>query len=100
MVQDLMIELSDVIGMLGLLKEDSMEEAKLADRYYTIKLYKKHHFKYTFEIISLLTSTFNIFCKIKLMLQVRDEYRTDYDGGRGGYGKIIAQKITPTPMER
>ncbi|CAH0600289.1 unnamed protein product [Chrysodeixis includens] len=32
--------------------------------------------------------------------QVRDEYRTDYDGGRGGYGKIIAQKITTTPMER
>jgi len=25
--------------------------------------------------------------------QVRDEYRTDYDGGRGGYGKIIQQKI-------
>lgn len=32
--------------------------------------------------------------------QVRDEYRTDYDGGRGGYGKIIAQKIAPSPMER
>uniref|UniRef100_A0A8W8JPJ1 Nuclear cap-binding protein subunit 2 n=1 Tax=Magallana gigas TaxID=29159 RepID=A0A8W8JPJ1_MAGGI len=26
--------------------------------------------------------------------QVRDEYRTDYDEGRGGYGKIIATKIT------
>lgn len=26
--------------------------------------------------------------------QVRDEYRTDYDSGRGGYGKIIQQKIT------
>ncbi len=26
--------------------------------------------------------------------QVRDEYRTDYDEGRGGYGKIMAQKIT------
>ncbi|KAJ8972073.1 hypothetical protein NQ317_019702 [Molorchus minor] len=25
--------------------------------------------------------------------QVRDEYRTDYDSGRGGYGKIIQQKI-------
>ncbi|CAL4065744.1 unnamed protein product [Meganyctiphanes norvegica] len=24
--------------------------------------------------------------------QVRDEYRTDYDPGRGGYGKIVAQK--------
>ncbi|MCL4130607.1 UNVERIFIED_CONTAM: hypothetical protein GTU68_023859, partial [Idotea baltica] len=27
--------------------------------------------------------------------QVRDEYRTDYDSGRGGYGKIIQQKIIP-----
>ena len=26
--------------------------------------------------------------------QVRDEYRTDYDSGRGGYGKIVAGKIT------
>lgn len=26
------------------------------------------------------------------MFQVRDEYRTDYDAGRGGYGKIIQQK--------
>ncbi|KAG8225438.1 hypothetical protein J437_LFUL004438 [Ladona fulva] len=26
--------------------------------------------------------------------QVRDEYRTDYDGGRGGYGKIVQQKAT------
>lgn len=25
--------------------------------------------------------------------QVRDEYRTDYDSGRGGYGKIIQQKL-------
>ncbi|XP_018573341.1 nuclear cap-binding protein subunit 2 [Anoplophora glabripennis] len=25
--------------------------------------------------------------------QVRDEYRTDFDSGRGGYGKIIQQKI-------
>ncbi|KAI5635355.1 RNA recognition motif domain-containing protein [Phthorimaea operculella] len=32
--------------------------------------------------------------------QVRDEYRTDYDGGRGGYGKIIAQKIVPNTLER
>lgn len=31
---------------------------------------------------------------------MRDEYRTDYDGGRGGYGKIIAQKVTPNTMER
>ncbi|XP_063699760.1 nuclear cap-binding protein subunit 2 [Culicoides brevitarsis] len=27
--------------------------------------------------------------------QVRDEYRTDYDGGRGGYGKIVQMKIAP-----
>ncbi|XP_075236038.1 cap binding protein 20 isoform X2 [Lycorma delicatula] len=27
--------------------------------------------------------------------QVRDEYRTDFDSGRGGYGKIIQQKIAP-----
>lgn len=26
-------------------------------------------------------------------LQVRDEYRTDFDEGRGGYGQIIATKI-------
>ncbi|XP_023013851.2 nuclear cap-binding protein subunit 2-like [Leptinotarsa decemlineata] len=25
--------------------------------------------------------------------QVRDEYRTDFDAGRGGYGKIIQQKV-------
>nr|CAD7588471.1 unnamed protein product [Timema genevievae] len=29
---------------------------------------------------------------------VRDEYRTDYDGGRGGYGKIIQQKVG-TPIQ-
>uniref|UniRef100_A0A1E1XS28 Nuclear cap-binding protein subunit 2 n=1 Tax=Amblyomma sculptum TaxID=1581419 RepID=A0A1E1XS28_AMBSC len=27
--------------------------------------------------------------------QVRDEYRTDYDSGRGGYGKLMAQRIAP-----
>uniref|UniRef100_A0A6B2EG06 Nuclear cap-binding protein subunit 2 n=1 Tax=Phlebotomus kandelakii TaxID=1109342 RepID=A0A6B2EG06_9DIPT len=27
--------------------------------------------------------------------QVRDEYRTDYDSGRGGYGKILQQKAVP-----
>ncbi|XP_045105229.1 nuclear cap-binding protein subunit 2-like [Portunus trituberculatus] len=27
--------------------------------------------------------------------QVRDEYRTDYDSGRGGYGKIVQQKMLP-----
>lgn len=34
---------------------------------------------------------------VKLILtyypQVRDEYRQDYDSGRGGYGKILQQKI-------
>lgn len=29
--------------------------------------------------------------------QVRDEYRTDYDGGRGGYGKLMAQRVVPPP---
>ncbi len=28
-----------------------------------------------------------------LCFQVRDEYRQDYDSGRGGYGKITAQKL-------
>lgn len=37
---------------------------------------------------------------MEVMFQVRDEYRTDYDGGRGGYGKIIAQKITTNTLER
>lgn len=27
-------------------------------------------------------------------IQVRDEYRSDFDSGRGGYGKIIQQKVT------
>lgn len=26
--------------------------------------------------------------------QVRDEYRADFDSGRGGYGKILQQKVT------
>lgn len=31
---------------------------------------------------------------------MRDEYRTDYDGGRGGYGKIVQQKVIPhAPVE-
>ncbi|KAK7598092.1 hypothetical protein V9T40_006327 [Parthenolecanium corni] len=28
--------------------------------------------------------------------QVRDEYRADFDTGRGGYGKLMQQKIGPT----
>uniref|UniRef100_A0A1E1WZA4 Nuclear cap-binding protein subunit 2 n=1 Tax=Amblyomma aureolatum TaxID=187763 RepID=A0A1E1WZA4_9ACAR len=30
--------------------------------------------------------------------QVRDEYRTDYDSGRGGYGKLVAQRLAPPAM--
>ncbi|XP_015792224.1 nuclear cap-binding protein subunit 2 [Tetranychus urticae] len=29
--------------------------------------------------------------------QVRDEYRTDYDPGRGGFGKYIAKKLEGNP---
>jgi len=31
--------------------------------------------------------------------QVRDEYRTDYDIGRGGYGKIVSQRMGPDIQE-
>ena len=31
--------------------------------------------------------------KITIVLKVRDEYRTDFDSGRGGYGKIVQQKL-------
>jgi hypothetical protein len=27
-------------------------------------------------------------------LQVRDEYRTDWDAGRGGYGNIVKQELS------
>ncbi len=27
-------------------------------------------------------------------LQVRDEYRTEYDSGRGGYGKFVSNKMS------
>ena len=33
------------------------------------------------------------YCKLPNPFQVRDEYRTDYDGGRGGYGMIMKQKL-------
>lgn len=33
------------------------------------------------------------FCVVALP-QVRDEYRTDYDVGRGGFGKIIQMQKT------
>jgi len=32
--------------------------------------------------------------------QVRDEYRNDYDSGRGGYGKITEQKKIATAVRR
>lgn len=28
------------------------------------------------------------------LLQVRDEYRTDWDAGRGGYGNIVKQELS------
>uniref|UniRef100_A0A6M2DE87 Nuclear cap-binding protein subunit 2 n=1 Tax=Xenopsylla cheopis TaxID=163159 RepID=A0A6M2DE87_XENCH len=31
--------------------------------------------------------------------QVRDEYRMDYDDGRGGYGKILQQKGAPNTVD-
>ena len=31
--------------------------------------------------------------KYPFLFQVRDEYRTDYDAGRGGYGMIMKQKL-------
>ena len=30
---------------------------------------------------------------LNMFVQVRDEYRTDFDSGRGGYGKIVQQKL-------
>ena len=32
--------------------------------------------------------------------QVRDEYRTDYDPGRGGYGKIYLQNLNRNQLMR
>ena len=31
--------------------------------------------------------------ELLLLLQVRDEYRTDYDNGRGGYGNIMRSEL-------
>lgn len=37
-------------------------------------------------------------CVVVAVPQVRDEYRTDYDVGRGGFGKIIQmQKANHQP---
>lgn len=32
------------------------------------------------------------------VIQVRDEYRTDWDAGRGGYGNIVKQELTSRQM--
>lgn len=45
-----------------------------------------------FELIYYLIQLILI---IGYQFQVRDEYRSDFDSGRGGYGKIIQQKVTP-----
>lgn len=42
------------------------------------------------HIYALFVTSFSL-----LFFKVRDEYRTDYDAGRGGYGKIVQQKIVP-----
>lgn len=49
-----------------------------------------------FEFISCVYFTHKM-CDITMLylfFQVRDEYRSDFDSGRGGYGKIIQQKVT------
>lgn len=33
------------------------------------------------------------------VLQVRDEYRIDYDEGRGGYGNIVKAQLTQRQQE-
>ena len=41
----------------------------------------------------------NIYKILDDITQVRDEYRTDFDSGRGGYGKIVQQKLeTPDSL--
>lgn len=32
--------------------------------------------------------------------QVRDEYRTDYDAGRGGFGKLVQMQRVPEPRQK
>ena len=64
---------SELIGMLDLLREDSMAGASQVDR-----LVDKDDDKDMY---------------LNMFVQVRDEYRTDFDSGRGGYGKIVQQKL-------
>ena len=39
------------------------------------------------------TPFYDVILAIFVQNQVRDEYRTDFDGGRGGYGMIVKQKL-------
>jgi len=42
-----------------------------------------------------------MFCSaVRFCFQVRDEYRTDFDEGRGGYGVIVKQKHQYRPLGR
>jgi ribosomal protein L17 len=47
--------------------------------------------KLTTTIYNVIEILLKVVCIV--YLKVRDEYRTDYDEGRGGYGKIIQTKI-------
>ena len=68
-----MTGLSELIGMLDSLREGSMAGASQVDR-----LVDKDDYKDMY---------------LNMFVQVRDEYRTDFDSGRGGYGKIVQQKL-------
>lgn len=46
---------------------------------------------YHSKVVRKINSKLLYICNFTL--QVRDEYRTDFDEGRGGYGQIIATKI-------
>lgn len=35
-----------------------------------------------------------------ISMQVRDEYRTDYDAGRGGFGKLVQMQRVPEPRQK
>ncbi len=67
-----MIELYERIGMLVLLMDVNTVEDVLVDKY---ELFIKKNF------------SLNICFFFFFIIQVRDEYRKDYDPGRGGFGK-------------